>query len=529
MRVSHWFLLLVVFCCGMSTMALEMSASRLIGTYFGSPLTVWAILIGMVMLYLTAGYALGGRLADRRPDARFLYALVGIAAFAIGLIPAVSRPLLVWAQQGLADMAAGFYIGAFVGVLLLFSVPMVLLGCVSPFAIRLNMAQLDQAGRTAGSIYALSTVGSILGTLLPPFVTLPLVGVSLTFYIFAVVLLLVAAVGSRRWYVLVMLVIVLALATLYISGVWTGLRQPPRDAVLVDQRESVYNYIQVYRETFGGSERVNLALNEGLAVHSVYVPAYAQSRDPRDLLTYGPWDMFLIVPYFAPGQTQTSFSSFCLIGSAAGTVPKQYHAVYGRQVHMDGVELDPEIAAVGRAYFAMGEEEAAGTLVVHIQDGRYFITNVRKRYDIIAVDAYRQPYIPYHLTTKEFFEAVRNHLTPNGVAAINVGHITGDRRLVEAIAATMQSVFPSVYTIDLPGYTVRNTIVVATLRPSRLADFQENVAGLSNPTLLVVRDYVLAQCNPQPWAGQGEVFTDERAPIEYVVDQMILNYVEGRP
>ena len=116
MRSSR-FLLLVVFLGGMTTMAIEMSASRLIGEFFGSPLTIWAILIGMVMIYLTAGYTLGGRLADRRPDARYLYGLVGVAAFATGLIPAVSRPLLDWAQRGLSSAAAGFYIGALVGVL----------------------------------------------------------------------------------------------------------------------------------------------------------------------------------------------------------------------------------------------------------------------------------------------------------------------------------------------------------------------------------------------------------------------------
>lgn len=524
MRGSR-FLLIVVFLCGMTTMAIEMSASRLIGEFFGSPLTIWAILIGMVMIYLTAGYTLGGRLADRRPDARYLYGLVGVAAFATGVIPAVSRPLLDWAQRGLSSAVAGFYIGALLGVLALFSVPMVLLGCVSPFAIRLAMRDVRQAGRTAGSIYALSTVGSILGTLLPPFVTIPYLGVSLTFYIFGLFLLLVAIVGARRWALLVLLGIVVALLILFLTGVWTGHRQPPQGTTLLHEEESAYNYIQVYQE----GETVNLALNEGLAIHSIYSLRYAQTRDPSDLLTYGPWDMFLIVPYFAPAQRVDSFSSFCLIGTAGGTIPKQYGAVYGRQVHVDGVELDPQISAVGREYFAMGEDEASGVLTVHIQDGRYFLTNVRQGYDLIGVDAYRQPYIPYHLTTQEFFQEVRAHLNANGVAAINVGHIFGDYRLVDAIAATMKSVFPSVYVIDLPGTRVVNTIVVATLQPSTLDDFTTNVSVLVHPALRTVVDYVLAQCHPRAWSGAGMVFTDDRAPIEQVVDQMILNYVQGRP
>jgi predicted membrane-bound spermidine synthase len=523
-RRSRYMLLLVVFLCGMTGMAIEMSASRLIGTFFGSPLTIWAILIGMVMLYLTAGYTLGGRLADRRPDPRYLYGLVGIAAFATGLIPVISRPLLVWAQEGLSSVAAGLYVGALVGVLALFSVPMILLGCVSPFAIRLAMRQVDQAGRTSGSIYALSTVGSLVGTLVPPFVTIPLLGVSLTFYVFAGVLLLVAAIGTRRWPFFVLLAIVAVLAALFISGVWTGLRQPPRGATLIDQRESVYNYIQVYQE----GNRINLALNEGLAVHSIYSLRYQQTHDPADLLTGGPWDIFLIVPYFAPGQTERSFSSLCLIGTAAGTIPKQYHAVYGRQVHVDGVELDPEIAAVGREYFAMGEEEESGVLRVYIQDGRYWLTNSPHRYDVVAVDAYRQPYIPFHLTTREFFEQVRDHLEPNGVAAINVGHVSNDMRMVDAIAATMRSVFPNVYVLSLPGQAVRNSLVVATMQPSSMADFERNTAGLDNPVLQQVVGYITHQGRVFAWSGEETVFTDDRAPVEFLMDQMILSYVQGK-
>lgn len=526
MRTSRFFLLLVVFLCGMTSMAIEMTASRLIGTFFGSPLPIWAILIGMVMIYLSVGYTLGGRLADRRPHASFLYGLVGVAAAATGLIPPLSRPLLGWAQQGLANVAAGLYIGALVGVLVLLSIPMVLLGCVSPFAIRLEMMAVDRAGRTSGSIYALSTVGSILGTLLPSFVTIPLWGVSLTFYAFSFLLLLVALIGVSRWTTrLVFLLLLLGigvLVVLFLVGAWRGWREPPPGTVLVDERESVYNYIQVYRE----GDRIYLALNEGLAVHSYHSLTYERTRDPFDLLSYGPWDIFLIAPYFAPDVPEGGFSSMCLIGSAAGTIPKQYAAVYGDRVQIDGVELDPEIVEVGRRYFRMGEEEALGVLHVYVQDGRYFLSTVPRRYDIVAIDAYRQPYIPFHLTTEEFFAQVRAHLESNGVCAINVGHVVGDERLVDAIAATMQRVFPSVFVIDLPGYGVTNSIVVATMRPSSLADFAHNAARLEHPVLRHVIAYV--QDHARVWSGEGIVFTDDRAPVEHVVDQMILNYVQAR-
>jgi MFS family permease len=507
----------------MTVMAIEMAASRLIGEFFGSPLTIWAILIGMVMIYLTIGYTLGGRLADRRPEPSVLYGLVAWAAFATGMIPALSVPLLAWAQRGLSNVVAGLYIGALVGVLALFSVPLILLGCVSPFAIRLAMREMDMAGRTAGSIYALSTVGSILGTLLPPFVTIPFWGVFLTFYAFALLLLLVSAIGSKRWYHFLLLLVIAVLAVLFLTGVWKGGRRPPPGTVLVHERESAYNYIQVYQE----GDDLRLALNEGQAIHSYYPLRFERTRDPMDLLSYGPWDFFLIVPYFAPDQMEDDFSSLCLIGSAAGTIPKQYGAVYGEQVQVDGVEIDPQIVDVGRKYFAMDEEESRGILEVHVQDGRYFLATSPDRYDIIAIDAYRQPYIPFHLTTQEFFQEVRVHLTTNGVVAINVGHVVDDMRLVDAIAATMNSVFPDVYTLDLPGRTVRNTLVIAPLQSSTLADFRNNVSKLEHPVLQRLADYAFGRATLEEWDGTGLVFTDDRAPVEYVVDQMILNYVQG--
>jgi spermidine synthase len=144
------------------------------------------------------------------------------------------------------------------------------------------------------------------------------------------------------------------------------------------------------------------------------------------------------------------------------------------------------------------------------------------------VDAYRQPYIPFHLTTQEFFQQAWIHLNPNGIIAINVGHIMDDVRLVESIAATMGSVFPNVYMIDLPNRRVTNTIVVATKQESTLDDFIANTTSLEQPALRHLVDYALNQADTHAWTGEALVFTDDRAPVEYMVDQMILNYVQGR-
>ena len=178
-------LLAVVFVGGMTTLGVELTASRLIGNYFGSALPVWAAIIGMVLVYLTIGYILGGRLADRNPNEAYLYRLTAWAGLLTGVIPFISAPIMQYATIGLRDISASVFVGSLVGVILLLSVPMVLLGCVSPFAIRLQTKTVESSGNTAGAIYALSTLGSILGTFLPVLVLIPTIGTRNTFLVFS--------------------------------------------------------------------------------------------------------------------------------------------------------------------------------------------------------------------------------------------------------------------------------------------------------------------------------------------------------
>src|SRR6266699_2567487 len=191
-NVQGWLLILLVFVAGACSLAVELSASRLLAPYFGTSLFVWSNLIGLILLYLTIGYYLGGRLADRYPRPAVLYALTIMASFLIGLIPLISRPILMWSQSSFASYSIGVFYGSLVAVILLFAIPMILLGCVSPFAIRLRIEQLGKSGRTAGQLYAISTAGSILGTFLPVLWLIPSIGTYRTFFTFAVTLLLVS-------------------------------------------------------------------------------------------------------------------------------------------------------------------------------------------------------------------------------------------------------------------------------------------------------------------------------------------------
>src|SRR5438876_5340445 len=194
-NIQGWLLILLVFVAGASSLAVELSASRLLAPYFGTSLFVWANLIGLILLYLTIGYYLGGRIADRYPRPTVLYLLTTGAAFLIGLIPFISRPILSWSLTSFATYSVSVFYGSLVSVILLFAIPMILLGCVSPFAIRLSVERVGKSGRTAAQLYAISTTGSILGTFLPVLWLIPTIGTYRTFFVFAVSLLLVSIVG----------------------------------------------------------------------------------------------------------------------------------------------------------------------------------------------------------------------------------------------------------------------------------------------------------------------------------------------
>lgn len=525
MQKQNGYLLLTVFVSGMTTLGVELSASRLMDPFFGNSLIIWATIIGLMLLYLTVGYFIGGRWADRDPRQSTLFQITAWGAFLVGLVPFIAAPVLRWSVTGFFDYNVGILLGSFVGVLVLFSLPITLLGTVSPFAIRLALQDVAHSGHTAGSIYALSTLGSLLGTFLPVLILIPTLGTRLTFFTFAIILLLVSLGGllltqpRRALAYATMPLILIGLHILWPTG---PIKPSPG---LVYEAESRYNYIQVVELTDeqGGRWRL-LQLNEGQGIHSAYNPDYVDFP-----LVDGVWDYFLIVPYFNnPPYTQEDVNSLLLIGSAAGTIPKSYSHIYG-PIPIDGVEIDPGIIETGRQWFDMTEPN----LTLHAQDGRFFLANTAKTYDVIAVDAYRPPYIPFHLTTQEFFQEIYDHLTEEGVMAINAGRTATDYSLVEALGTTMRSVFPNVYVLDVPSYggNLGNSLVIATKQPTRLDNYSVNVAKIEQPLLRVVIDRTLNSPAARIWELQPRenalVFTDDRAPVEQVIHSLIVRYLTG--
>jgi len=517
-------LYLAVFASGMTTLAVELSASRLLGSVFGTSNLVWANIIGLILIYLTAGYFIGGRWADRSPREPTLYRIIVWGAFTSGIVPLVARPVLSAAGSAMLGFQAGTAVGSFIAVLILFSVPVTLLGCVSPFAVRLALTDVADAGKISGRLYALSTFGSILGTFAPVLYLIPAVGTAETFLIFSLILQAIGLVGLARTSVRDALTLIwmppvlIALAALVLNG---PLRPPPPGMTLLYDKDSAYNYIQVvqYPDRDNSLTRL-LLLNEGQGIHSEW--------NSKQAYFDRTWDFFMVAPFFnAPPYGPANVKSLCIIGLAAGTIANQYTQAFG-PLPIDGIEIDPAIVDAGQRFFEMAEPN----LHIVIDDGRRALHQTSNHYDVVAIDAYRVPYVPWNLTTVEFFQDVRAHLTPNGVAAINVGRTvnttTGqqDRRLIEAMTHTLAAVFPSVYVLDVPNSF--NTIVMATIQPTAVTNLAANLAALPPSSQSIVRA-VLAEAvrNLRPTVQSDVLFTDDRAPVEPIVDSMVIDFLTG--
>lgn len=504
------YLYFTVFFSGMSTLAAEFGASRLLQTIYGSSNLVWASVIGLILIYFAVGYRLGGRWADRSPYPRTLFTVLALGAFALGVVPFIAQPVLRGAALAFDSLKLDAAFGAFAATLILFSVPITLLAVTSPFVIRLLVDDPARAGNVAGDVYALSTLGSVIGAFLPTLVLFPLIGVTLSFLLFSGTMLLVALLGFWReagsravapFLLMPLFVSVLALANDY------RIKSTPGQ---IFETESAYNYIEVLE--VNGTRY--LRLNEGQGVHSQY--------HPTELFYGGPWEQFSVGPLFNnPPFALQQVERMAIIGLAAGTAARQATEIYG-PIPIDGWEIDPKIIEVGREYFDM----TLPNLNAYAADGRWGLEHSPYRYDIIVVDAYRPPYIPPHLTTREFFAICADHLTDDGVLAINIGRAPNDRRLINDLAATIRTVLPSAHVMDLP-YTF-NSILFATKQPTSRDNLAYNLTALRadpNVPLLLLSAAAITYTSLQPDPIGGVVYTDDRSPIEWVTNSLVLNFI----
>jgi spermidine synthase len=486
------FLPFVVFAAGAGSLATEICASRLLAPYFGNTTVVWANVIGLILVYLSVGYWLGGRVADRHPHPRVLGGLLLVAAVSISVLPFIAQPFLQLALRGFNALSIGVVAGSFFATLLLFSVPVSLLGMVSPFAVRLAVRDVRTAGTVSGRLSSLTTMGAIAGTFVPALLLIPAVGTQRTLLCAALLVSLAALpLLPRRAPIVSVLVAGLLLVP-------PGMVKAVAGSIL--ERETQYQFVQVVRTPDG---RTALRLDDGIADQSVY--------RPNSVLTGGEWDMPLVVPPLLDHPMRRAL----IIGNAGGTMARALAHEYPG-VEIDGIEPDPAVSDIGRQVMGMS---AVPNLHVITADGRAFLATSSARYDLIIVDAYRQAYVPFWLVTQQFFALARSHLAGGGAIAFNMARVPGDDRLAQAVSGTLATVFPDVRV--WPALSFNELVIGFDRRVStntlhaRLNRLPQELASL----------IPLVSSQLHAAAPAGDPLTDDHAPVEWLTDRALLEEI----
>src|SRR4051812_39395574 len=431
-------------------------------------------------------------MADREPTLGGLCRLVLFAAVLLAIVPFVASPFLRVSVDALAQVQAGAFVGSLVGVLVLIAAPVFVLGCVAPYAVRLSMSAVDEAGRVAGRLYAISTLGSLVGVFLSALVLIPFAGTRRTFLTFALALAVVAVAGMPR-----RRLVLAPVAFAALLAVPVGTVKATGDGRVIWERETEYQYARVIEYPDG--ER-RLELNEGEAVHSLY--------EPGRWLTGDYWDEPLVLPLAVHGRPPRSLA---ILGNAAGTIARAY-GHYFPATRIDAVEIDPALTEVGRGLFDMH----APRLHVHDADARPWLRDTHRRFDVIYIDAYRQPYVPFYLATREFFELARSCLNPGGMVMINVGHPERSDALEKVLTAGMGDVFGHV--VRDPAEATNTQLTASDVAPSA-ARLHAAAPGLPADLRRVA---TAAARRLAPGLTGGRVYTDDRAPVEWLIDASIV-------
>lgn len=500
-----WFLYSTEFFSGMSVMAVELGASRLIAPYFSSSQIVWTIIIGTIMIAMALGNVFGGRWADHEDNPGKLFRRILIAAIWIALIPVFGKYciLLVTGAMILTISTNLLVFAAFITCLLLFVFPLFLLGTVTPSLIRFSVNSLEESGSISGKLGAYNTIGSILGTFLPTFVTIPTVGTAMTFLLFSGILLFLSLLyfymtrsGKK---------IFLFSIPIYLLACLFGRRSNFAfwEKNLTYEGESIYNYLQV-RDT---DQETILSTNVLFGVQSVYL----KNSDLSGMY----YDYALAAPLLLAKQNP----KILVLGMGSGTYTTECKTFFP-SAKIEGVEIDQKITDLAHTYFHLSKEVPVTTY-----DGRAFLNASQDQYDVIMVDAYQDITIPFQMSTREFFTLVKNHLTEEGVMVVNMNmHGNSQDDITTYLSETIASVFPEVATVEVSGSTNRELFAQASSAYGSLQNrilvgsraYKERSSGSNVPAdeeEFLVRMRKVGK-DLKVVNGGNHILTDDRAPVE---------------
>lgn len=501
------FLYLTEFFAGMSVMAVELGASRLLAPYFSSSQIVWTIIIGTIMIAMALGNIYGGRSADKNPNPDKLYGRILIAAVWIALIPFVGKYIILGISAVLVFTVNNNFLiwAAFFACMVIFVFPLFLLGMVTPSLAKYSVESLEESGKVVGNLGAFNTIGSIIGTFLPTFVTIPAVGTSITFLIFSGVLMLLGIIyfASCRAGRVKSVVSVVILIISCIFGSSNSFAFWEKD--LTYEGESIYNYLQVKEN----DEKVYLSTNVLFGVQSVYVK--------EEGLTGMYYDYAMAAPLMA-GLSKKDGMNILILGMGTGTYATQCSRYYD-DVVCTGVEIDEKITKLARQYFELTENVKVTTY-----DGRAYLNAIDEKYDVIMVDAYQDITIPFQMSSVEFFTLVKEHLTPDGVMVVNMNmRGSSEGNINQYLSDTISQVFDQVYTVDVEGST--NRLLFASNNKTMMENFYDEVEVLSSDNTL---QYELKNFMEQKLEGHlmayeagSYIMTDDKAPVELLGMQAI--------
>ncbi len=497
------------FFSGMSVMAVELGASRLLAPYFSSSQIVWTIIIGTIMIAMALGNIYGGRSADKNPNPDKLYGRMLIAAVWIAAIPVLGKYVILGISAVLIfSVNSNFLIwAAFAACMVIFVFPLFLLGTVTPSLVKYTVDSLDDSGRTVGTLGAANTIGSIIGTFVPTFISIPAVGTSITFLIFAGILLvlsLVYFISAKKWSAKIfvsagLFVVCCILGHNGSFAFW--------ESDLTYEGESIYNYLQVKED----DREVVLSTNVLFGVQSVYMK--------EEGLTGMYYDYAMLAPYMA-GVHEKDSLDVLILGMGTGTYATQCQRYFGN-MDIEGVEIDEKITDLAREYF-----ELPSDVKVTTYDGRAYLNAVDGKYDIIMVDAYQDITIPFQMSSIEFFTLVREHLTDDGVMVVNM-NMRGQEEgsINDYLADTISNVFSEVCYVDVPGTTNRE--LFASSNPDMISRMWDNAQSEQNAELIGLVDR--AGESLIAYEAGDYLMTDDKAPVELlgmrVIDSLIKDEV----
>ncbi len=439
-QFKTFFLYLTAFLAGTAGMIVELTAVRLVAPFFGSSMEVWATIIALVMTALALGYFFGGQLSKKlRKADSVIYLLIASAGLLIGFSYLFVEPIVSFTSLSLHLAKFSLSLKTFFVVLSLFFLPVFLLGSIYPLIIASFKER--KSGQAAGLIFAISTTGSILGTLLPSFVLIPLIGTKLTFFLTGIGLEIIAFIGLPKLQKLIPALILILLL----------LNLPHSPQVLSSNEEIIYQTESLYQQikVIKNNNYFYLSLGPGSFVSSSY--------SPDSFLTGQVFDYFNLLPLLRDSHDL----NVLIIGLGAGTMSRQYQHFFSEKyaLHIDGVEIDPEVIKVGKKYFELEQP----SLTIYAMDGRAFLNQTEKKYDIIIIDVYaRQTYIPFHLATQEFIQKAKEHLQEKGILAFNVATTSLESFRYRVISQTTKSVFKFTYSLNVDE---TNTLVIASNSP----------------------------------------------------------------